>query len=101
MAEDDTIAKMQAHIAIPVKLSPDEQDAFDRAMRDCYIDTCDEDSLNVLARNSGTALDDVTTIFEKLSKLTAVPIASGKSREPVVLILDSLGALEDMKCPKK
>lgn len=60
----------------------------------------DEDFINVLARNAGMELD-VGTIFEKLSKLTIVPIASGKSREPVVFILDSLSALENNKCVLK
>ena len=84
--------------ALPFVLSPEEQAAFECAMENCYMDTCDEDSLKVLARNTGTELDDVSTIFEKLAKLAAVPIASGKSREPVVFMLDSLGALENKKC---
>lgn len=85
-------------IALPCILSPEEQAALEYAMENCYMDTCDEDSLKVLARNTGAELDDVSTIFEKLAKLAAVPIASGKSREPVVFILDSLSALENKKC---
>lgn len=85
-------------IALPFVLSPEEQAAFECAMENCYMDTCDEDSLKVLARNTGAELDDVSTIFEKLAKLAAVPIASGKSREPVVFMLDSLSALENKKC---
>lgn len=102
MTEDEAIAKLQAHIATPVELSPEEQAAFDldHAMQNCYIDTCNEDSLHALARNIGMELD-AGTIFEKLAQLTTVPIASGKSREPVVFILDSLNALENKKCPKK
>jgi hypothetical protein len=87
-------------IALPCVLPPEEQAAFDRAMRDCYIDTCDEESLKCMLDNTG-ADTDLETIFEKLAKLTAVPIASGKSREPVVFMLDSLSALENMKCQKK
>jgi len=99
MTEDDAIATLQAHIEIPVKLEPEEQAALDRAMQNCYIDTCDEESLESILHNAGhdTSLE---TIFEKLAKLTAVPIASGKSREPVVFMLDSLGALENRKYPK-
>ena len=84
-------------IALPCVLSPEEQAAFDRAMRDCYIDTCDEESLKAILQNTGHETD-LETIFEKLAKLTAVPIASGKSREPVVFMLDSLSALENRKC---
>ena len=84
-------------IALPCILSPEEQAAFDRAMRDCYIDTCDEESLKAIMQNTGHETD-LETIFEKLAKLTAVPIASGKSREPVVFMLDSLSALENTKC---
>ncbi len=102
MTEDEVIAKLQVHIATPVKLAPEDRDALDldRAMQDCYIDTCDEESLESILHNAGhdTGLE---TIFEKLVKLAVVPIASGKSREPVVFMLDSLSALEDMKCPKK
>ena len=100
MTEDEAIARLQAHISTPVKLAPEEQAAFDRAMKNCYIDTCDEVYLKSHARNVKVEFD-VETIFEKLAKLTVVPIASGKSREPVVFMLDSLSALEDMKCPKK
>lgn len=97
MTEDKDIVELQSHLAIPVELPPEEQAAFDRAMQDCYIDTCNEESLKAKMHNTGkeTAPE---TIFEKLAKLTAVPIASGKSREPVVFVLDSLGALEDKKC---
>jgi hypothetical protein len=84
-------------IALPCVLSPEEQAAFDRAMQDCYIDTCDEESLKAIMQNTGHDAD-LETIFEKLAKLTVVPIASGKSREPVVFMLDSLSALEDKKC---
>jgi hypothetical protein len=70
MAEDDTIAKMQAHIAIPVKLPPDEQDAFNRAMRNCYIDTCDEDSLNVLARNIIREIPGTSSVNAGLARRT-------------------------------
>lgn len=96
MTEDEDIVKLQAHIATPANLSPEEQAALDRAMQDCYIDTCDEESLEAIAHNAGhdTGLE---TIFEKLAKLTTVPIASGKSREPIVFMLDSLGALENKK----
>jgi hypothetical protein len=87
-------------IALPCVLSPEEQAAFDRAMQDCYIDTCDEESLKAILQNTGHETD-LETIFEKLAKLTVVPIASGKSREPVVFMLDSLSALENRKCPKK
>ena len=84
-------------IALPFVLSPEEQAAFDRAMQNCYIDTCNEESLKAILHN--TVPDtDLETIFEKLAKLTAVPIASGKSREPVVFMLDSLSALENKKC---
>ena len=85
-------------IALPCILPPEEQAAFEYAMNNCYTETCDEDSLHVLARNIGMELDAGSTIFEELAKLTAVPIASGKSREPVVFMLDSLSALEDKKC---
>lgn len=95
--DSEKVTRPQTHIATPVELAPEEQAALDHAMKNCYIDTCDEDSLHVLARNSGVVLD-VGTIFEKLAKLTTVPIASGKSREPVVFILDSLSALENKKC---
>lgn len=84
-------------IALPCVLPPEEQAAFDRAMKNCYIDTCDEESLEALMHNTGKETD-LENIFEKLAKLTAVPIASGKSREPVVFMLDSLGALENKKC---
>ena len=84
-------------IALPCVLSPEEQAAFDYAMENCYIDTCDEESLKAIMQNTGHETD-LETIFEKLAKLTAVPIASGKSREPVVFMLDSLSALEDLKC---
>lgn len=97
MTEDEAIAKLQSHIAIPVEFPPEEQAAFDRAMQDCYIDTCDEESLEAIAHNTGHDTD-LETIFEKLAKLTTVPIASGKSRDPVVFMLDSLGALENKKC---
>ncbi|MBR2305679.1 MAG: hypothetical protein IKA48_00455 [Fibrobacter sp.] len=97
MTEDEAIARLQAHIATPVPLSPEEQAALDRAMKNCYIDTCNEESLEAILQNTGHETD-LETIFEKLAKLTAVPIASGKSREPVVFILDSLGALENKKC---
>ena len=99
-ADEDAIAMLQVHLAKPVKLPPEEQAAFDRAMKNCYIDTCDEESLEAIMHNTGKETD-LETIFEKLAKLTAVPMASGKSREPVVFMLDSLGALEDMKCLKK
>ena len=95
MAEDEDIAILQAYIATPVKLPPKEQAVFDRAMRNCYINTCDEESLKAMLDNSG-ADTDLETIFEKLHKLTAVPIASGKSREPVVFMLDSLSALDNI-----
>ena len=101
MTEDDAIATLQAHIEIPVKLAPEDRTALDldRAMQDCYIDTCNEESLESILHNAGhdTGLE---TIFEKLAKLAVVPIASGKSREPVVFMLDSLGALENRKYPK-
>lgn len=84
-------------IALPCVLSPEEQSAFDYAMENCYIDTCDEESLKGMLDNIG-ADTDLETIFEKLAKLTVVPIASGKSREPVVFMLDSLSALENKKC---
>ena len=100
MAEDEDIAILQAHIATPVELPPEEQAAFDRAMKNCYIDTCDEESLKAILHNTG-AETDLETIFEKLDKLTAVPMASGKSREPVVFMLDSLSAMEDMKHERK
>lgn len=102
MTEDEAIAKLQAHIATPVKLSPEDRAALDldRAMKNCYVDTCNEESLEAILHNTG-AETDLETIFEKLAKLTAVPIASGKSREPVVFMLDSLSALENKKCPKK
>ncbi len=87
-------------MALPFALSPEERAAFDRAMQDCYIDTCNEESLKAIMHNTGHETD-LETIFEKLAKLTVVPIASGKSREPVVFMLDSLSALGDMKCPKK
>lgn len=99
MTEDEAIAKLQAHIATPVKLSPEDRAALDldSAMKNCYIDTCNEESLKAIMHSTGHDTD-LETIFEKLAKLTAVPIASGKSREPVVFILDSLGALENKKC---
>jgi hypothetical protein len=97
MTKDVAITKLQAHIATPVKLAQEEQAAFDRAMNNCYIDTCDEESLKNILHNTGTETD-LETIFEKLAKLTAVPIASGKSRDPVVFMLDSLSALENKKC---
>jgi hypothetical protein len=102
MTEDEAIAKLQAHIATPVKLSPEDRAALDldRAMQNCYIDTCNEESLEAIMHNTGHETD-LETIFEKLAKLTVVPIASGKSREPVVFMLDSLSALENMKCQKK
>ena len=100
MTEDEAIAKLQAHITTPVKLLPEEQAALDRAMQDCYIDTCNEESLKAIMHNTGHETD-LETIFEKLAKLTVVPIASGKSREPVVFMLDSLSALENRKCQKK
>ena len=84
-------------IALPCVLPPEEQAAFDRAMKNCYIDTCDEESLKAIMHNTGHETDP-ETIFEKLAKLTAVPIASGKSREPVVFMLDLLSALENKKC---
>lgn len=71
-----------------------EIDAFVQAMDKCFIDT---DATMVLARNTGTE-QDLETIFEKLAKLTTVPMATGKSRDPVVFMLDSLSALEDKKC---
>lgn len=99
MTEDEAIAKLQAHIATPVKLSPEDRAALDldRAMQNCYIDTCNEESLKAIMHNAGheTGLE---TIFEKLAKLTVVPITSGKSRDPVVFMLDSLSALENKKC---
>lgn len=95
--DSEKATRPQTHIATPVKLTPEEHAALDHAMKNCCIDTCDEDSLHGLARNTGMELD-AGTIFEKLAKLTTVPIASGKSREPVVFILDSLNALEDKKC---
>ncbi len=100
MTEDEAIARLQAHIATPVTMSPEEQAALDRTMQNCYIDTCNEESLEAILQNTGHETD-LETIFEKLAKLTAVPIASGKSREPVVFMLDSLSALENRKCPKK
>ena len=33
MTEDEAIARLQAHIATPVPLSPEEQAALDRAMK--------------------------------------------------------------------
>lgn len=68
--------------------------AFVQSMDKCFIDT---DATMVLARNTGTE-QDLETIFEKLAKLTTVPMATGKSRDPVVFMLDSLSALEDKKC---
>lgn len=102
MTEDEAIAKLQAHITTPVKLAPEDRAALDldRAMQNCYIDTCNEESLKSILHNTGHETD-LETIFEKLAKLTAVPIASGKSRDPVVFMLDSLSALENMKCQKK
>lgn len=97
MTEDEAIAKLQAHIEIPVKLTPEEQAALGRAMHDCYIDTRNDESLKAILHNTGHDTD-LETIFEKLAKLTAVPIAAGKSREPVVFMLDSLSALENKKC---
>lgn len=99
MTKDVAITKLQAHITTPVKLAPEDRAALDldRAMRDCYVDTCDEESLKAIMHNTGNDTD-LETIFEKLAKLTVVPIASGKSREPVVFMLDSLSALDDLKC---
>lgn len=99
MTEDEAIAKLQAHITTPVKLAPEDLAALDldRAMQNCYIDTCDEESLKAILQNTGHETE-LETIFEKLAKLTTVPIASGKSREPIVFMLDSLSALEDMRC---
>ena len=74
-----------------------EIDAFVQAMDNCFLDTSDYGATMALARNTGTE-QDMETIFEKLAKLTTVPIASGKSRDPVVFMLDSLSALEDKKC---
>ena len=74
-----------------------EIDAYVQTMDNCFIDTADYDATMELARNTGTETY-LETIFEKLAKLTAVPIASGKSQEPVVFILDLLSALEDKKC---
>jgi hypothetical protein len=84
-------------ISLPFVLSPEEQAAFDRVKKNCYIDTCNEESLKAIMHNTGHDTD-LETIFEKLAKLTAVPIASGKSRDPVVFMLDSLSALENKKC---
>lgn len=81
---------------LPCVLLPEEQAAFDRAMKNCYIDTCNEESLKAIMHNTGHDTDP-ETIFEKLAKLTDVPIASGKSREPVVFMLDSLSALENRR----
>ena len=101
MTEDEAIARLQAHIATPVPLSPEEQAALDRAMKNQNagdsVYNHNEESLEAILQNTGHETD-LETIFEKLAKLTAVPIASGKSREPVVFILDSLGALENKKC---
>lgn len=97
MTEDKDIVELHALIEIPANLSPEEQAAVDRAMQDCYIDTCDEESLEAIMHSTGHDTD-LETIFEKLAKLTTVPIAAGKSRDPVVFMLDSLGALENKKC---
>lgn len=87
-------------LTIQQLFTQDELDAYVQVGDNCFIDTADNDATRVLARNTGTE-QDIETIFEKLAKLTTVPIASGKSRDPVVFMLDSLSALEDMKCPKK
>ena len=92
----DNLGKFDS-IALPCALSPEEQAAFDRAMQNCYIDTCDEESLKAILQNTGHETE-LETIFEKLAKLTVVPIASGKSRDPIVFMLDSLSALEGKKC---
>lgn len=83
-------------LVIPHLPTQAEIDAYVQAMDNCFIDTSDYDATMVLARNTG-AEQGIETIFEKLAKLTVVPIASGKSRDPVVFMLDSLGALEDKK----
>lgn len=79
-----------------------EIDAYVQAMDmdNCFIDTADYDATMALARNTGTE-QNMETIFEKLANLTAAPIASGKSQDPVVFILDSLGALEDKNADKR
>lgn len=74
----------------------EEIDAYVQAMDNCFIDTAAYDATMALARNTGTE-QDIETIFEKLAKLTNVPMATGKSRDPVVFMLDSLSALEDKK----
>jgi len=86
-----------AGLTIQQLFTQEELDAFVQAMGKCFIDTADYDAVKVLARNTGAEVK-LETIFEKLAKLTTVPIASGKSREPTVFILDSLGALEGKKC---
>ena len=86
-----------AGLTIQQLFTQEELDAYVQAMDNCFIDTADYDATMALARNTGTE-QDMETIFEKLAKLTNVPIASGKSRDPVVFMLDSLGALEDKKC---
>ena len=93
----DNLEKFDS-IALPCILSPEEQAALEYAMENSYAETCDGDSLHALARNIGMELDAGSTIFEELAKVAAVPMASGKSREPVVFMLDSLSALEEKKC---
>lgn len=86
-----------AGLTIQQLFTQEELDAYVQAMDNCFIDTADYDATMALARNTGTE-QDMETIFEKLAKLTTVPMATGKSRDPVVFMLDSLGALEDKKC---
>ena len=65
--------------------TPEEIDAYVQAMDNCFIDTADYDATMVLARNTGTE-QGMETMFEKLAKLTVVPLATGKSRDPAVVI---------------
>lgn len=85
-----------AGLAIQHLPTQEELDAYVKAMDNCFIDTADYDATMALARNTVNE-QDIETIFKKLAKLTVVPIASGKSRDPVVFMLDSLSALEDKK----